>query len=322
MKDVKMARAGALTDEAKGILPGFVNAASEQQVSDPASQLGYSGCSLRVVRLGPRVCVEKHATGPNAARLQRQIDRQEEARRAARLPFVRIPELYSRSWNPDGSYSALMEYLSFSNCISFFATASRPQIDRTVAMLMAYVDANLATSPLQEVAISRFTDKLDGIEAALSGSGRLASYGRSLQAVRMRLRAPLVLPLGRAHGDLTLSNVLIAADANQIGLLDFLDGYLDSPLVDIAKLRQDTCFHWSLCLSEGPVDRPRLEPILAYMDRVMLSHYGRHDWIRHLDLIQAINLLRIVPYALEPGSAARSHRVHAFLTHALAVLGF
>lgn len=287
------------------------------------AQLGYSGCSLRVAKFGTQVCVEKRATGLNAARLQNQMQKQEHARRHNQLGFIRIPELYEQCWCDDGAYLVRMEYLSFSNCLGFFATASRPELDQTMALLVAYINANLADSPLQLLPTTHFTAKLDAIESALAAQGQLGRYRASLQRVRQRLQAPLLLPVGHAHGDLTLSNLMVAFDASQIALIDFLDGYLESPLLDIAKLRQDTRFHWSLCLSGASFERARLEPVLAYMDRFLLTHFRHHDWMHQLDLIEAINLLRIVPYvSAEAAASQRSQRVHNLLTHALATLGF
>ena len=300
---------------------------SAWQVPELAAQLGYSGCSLRLGKFGREVCVEKRAIGLHAVRLQRQMVKQqqaqEQAHRSGKLAFIHIPELYDQCWCGDGAYVVRMEYLSFSSCLRFFAIASRPRIDQTMAMLIAYINANLANSPLQLVAGSHFAAKLDAIESALATSGQLSAYSHTLKRVRQRLCAPLLLPVGQAHGDLTLSNMMIASDASQIGLFDFLDGYLESPLIDIAKLRQDTRFHWSLCLAEEAFERSRLEPILAYMDRFLLTHFKHHEWMCHLDLIEAINLLRIVPYVgREPGMASRSHRVHHLLTQALTTLGF
>lgn len=285
--------------------------------------LGFSGCDVRLGRWGEGLCVEKHAVAPYGARLERQVMRQARARWANNLPFVRIPAVYDTQWTGDGGFTARMEYLLFLDCLRSFATASRPQIDRMAQFLIGYVEANIAASPLREVPPARFCDKLDQIEAALARTGQESVYRASLRSVRARLPArALVLPVGRAHGDLTLSNVMVASDGSEIGLLDFLDGYLDSPLVDIAKLRQDTCFHWSLKIAERPVDRARIVPVLRYIDRVLLAHFGRYGWVRsHLDLIQAINLLRIAPYA-SARQGRRAARVRQLLLSALDGLSF
>jgi hypothetical protein len=126
----------------------------------------------------------------------------------------------------------------------------------------------------------------------------------------------LRLPVGPTHGDLTLSNVMVASDLSCIGLFDFLDSYLDSPLVDIAKVRQDTQFGWSSLMSEAPLDQVRFKQIMRHTDGIIVDHFAKHDWFsRGIDVIQAINLLRISPYAKSPAT-------HEFVIEALRELGF
>ena len=171
--------------------------------------LGYSGCEVRLGSWGRGLCVEKRAGGPYGARLDRQIIRQAQARRANTLPFVRIPEVYDTRWTLDGGFMARMEYLLFLDCLRAFATVSRPQIDHTVQLLITYIEANIAASPLQEVPRARFCDKLDQIEATLARTDQLTSFRGLIQSVRGHLPTrALVLPIGRAHGDLTLLSLV------------------------------------------------------------------------------------------------------------------
>lgn len=283
--------------------------------------LGFSGCDVRLGRWGEGLCVEKRAGAPYAARLERQIARQARARQTNALSFVRIPEIYGTQWTRGGGFAVRMEYLLFHDCLRAFETASRSQIDHMARLLISYVEANIAASPLRAVPPACFRDKLEQIEAALARIGQEAVYRDLIRSVRARLPTRQIkLPIGRAHGDLTLSNVMVASDGSEIGLLDFLDGYLESPIIDIAKLRQDTCFHWSLQIAEGPVDRARMVPVLRYMDSLLLAYFGRYEWVRrHLDLIQAINLLRIAPY-VGTSQGARSGRVREFLLRAIGSL--
>lgn len=104
------------------------------------------------------------------------------------------------------------------------------------------------------------------------------------------------LPLGICHGDFTFSNILFSED--KIYLLDFLDSFIESPIIDIVKLRQDTCYKWSIMLeSQMPQYKVnKLSQIFVYFDNaieVYCKGLGLQEWYIFL---QAINLLRIVPY--------------------------
>lgn len=49
--------------------------------------------------------------------------------------------------------------------------------------------------------------------------------------------------LGYCHGDLTFENIIISN--NNVYLIDFLDSYIDSPIIDISKLLQEFDLNWS-----------------------------------------------------------------------------
>ena len=105
------------------------------------------------------------------------------------------------------------------------------------------------------------------------------------------------LPVGTCHGDFTFSNILFGD--NKIYLLDFLDSFIESPLIDIVKIRQDTCFKWSVMLEkEMPSHKKnKLVQTFNFLDREIASfcsnNLGLSIWYNYL---QIFNLLRIIPY--------------------------
>ena len=106
------------------------------------------------------------------------------------------------------------------------------------------------------------------------------------------------------HGDLTLSNILFKTD--HLYLLDFLDCYVESPLQDIVKLRQDTCFGWSLELYQAEFNWAKTQIALRYLDRQIEAAFRRDGWqARHYELFQLVNLMRVLPYCTE----ARTERL-------------
>jgi hypothetical protein len=280
---------------------------------------GHSGCKIEVVMAEGRSWIEKSALTPDtAARLRRQTLKQRQARRSNQLATVRVPEVRSERSLPGGGYSVRMEYLDLLDCLEFYSTASLDDVEGVANRLIGYLDANLAGSSLKPVEATILLDKIDSIEEQLALASRLTSYRSLLESVRRRAAdlGGLSLPVGPTHGDLTLSNVMVASDLSCIGLFDFLDSYLESPLVDIAKVRQDTQFGWSSLMSEAPLDRVRFKQIMRHTDAIIVEHFERYEWFsRGIDLIQAVNLLRISPYA-------RSEATHDFVIDALQQLGF
>ena len=81
----------------------------------------------------------------------------------------------------------------------------------------------------------------------------------------------IILPIGICHGDLTLSNILCGQ--NQLIFIDWLDSFIDTPLIDIAKLRQDTRFYWSLLLYTQPYNKCRIISILEHLDQQIVKRF-------------------------------------------------
>ena len=71
-------------------------------------------------------------------------------------------------------------------------------------------------------------------------------YAGSMIVLQQKLSRAISIPIGFCHGDLTFSNIMFALDDNQVGLIDFLDSFIETPLIDLVKLRQDTHFHWTI----------------------------------------------------------------------------
>lgn len=109
----------------------------------------------------------------------------------------------------------------------------------------------------------------------------------------------MLIPVGLCHGDLTFSNILF--NGNNYYLIDFLDSFIESPLLDIVKLRQDTAWLWSQLMYVNPFDTIRLRIAFQKIDRELDSYFrGKYEWYgRYYKPLQLMNFLRILQYAHE-----------------------
>lgn len=107
------------------------------------------------------------------------------------------------------------------------------------------------------------------------------------------------MPVGMCHGDLTFSNILF--NGNNYYLIDFLDSFIEAPLADIVKLRQDTAWQWSPLMYTKPYDPIRLGLIFKKIDTALEEHFGHYEWYRAwYGPMQLMNFLRILQYGREP----------------------
>ena len=126
-------------------------------------------------------------------------------------------------------------------------------------------------TPMKQI-FPLFDAKKTAILSAISANKSSPSYSEeaflvaetalsfALQVAKSHM--DITVSVGFCHGDLTFSNLLVNAKSRRIALFDFLDSFVESPLQDLAKLRQDTAYFW-LCESDGPT-----------------SLVGLHEWNR------------------------------------------
>jgi hypothetical protein len=297
--------AGGFSNVRRGVTPGsFVR--------------GNSGCDVRIISGLDKVIVRKSSTNNKYnRRLKMQVDKQRHCRERNRIQSVRIPRILSET-EVGGFYVADMEYVYFHNSVDFFSSASRPALDSVFMAVANFVDEEIQSSKIVEVSMKLFRDKVDEIATAIHFGVGASMFDNSLSRIRcaMDRKNELIIPVGSCHGDLTFSNIMIASDASAIALIDFLDSFIESPLLDIAKLRQDTLFNWTLLMSDHVQDRIRFRQIMGYIDRKLNAKFAEESWYRHnIDLILAINMLRIAPYS-------QNDKVREFIVTAIESMRF
>lgn len=112
----------------------------------------------------------------------------------------------------------------------------------------------------------------------------------------------LDIPFGFCHGDLTLENMLVGRDGRLL-LIDFLDGPLQSPWLDLAKIHQDCVGLWFLRMpilsSQVPPDTTHIMMMLRLLTRQMktILNTAFSDAYGLLHALTVLQLMRALPYA-------------------------
>jgi len=85
---------------------------------------------------------------------------------------------------------------------------------------------------------------------------------------------------------------------NTYYLIDFLDSFINTPLMDIVKLRQDTKYNWSYLLINDKKDFNISKKMLFDLDKNIVNHYNKYKFFTEsYKLLQQMNFLRILQYA-------------------------
>jgi len=232
---------------------------------------GNSGCHIFTTG----ETLTKVAGHEQAERLYQQMEIQQ----SFYHPIIRTPRVIDKRWTNTG-FEFCMEYIKDAKTV-FNASVS------CLETLLGFVLDNLEKSRYHSIPAEVFVNKINSIDV-----GEFKWYADDLKR-RFFCAGSVYLPIGPMHGDLSLTNVLCRG--SDVWLIDFLDGFLSSPLFDVAKMRQDSCHGWIELFDDAPNRE--------YVDRRILDNFGHEPWLRELTLLA---LLRIIPYA-------KSERVLNFL---------
>lgn len=265
---------------------------------------GHSGCQIDIVPEEDGLYVYKSTADPKyLKRLALQAQKQQRASQT-KYQHIRIPEIVSLEQNPTETIIK-MQYVYSKNFIEFFEQAGFEQIDYLINALTYFIDDEISHSPVQKVPASKFHDKMDEIRmkcsknALFDGDEETVRLLDESERVFRALLEHIEIPMGICHGDLTFSNILF--NGNNYYLIDFLDNFIETPLQDICKLRQDTAFRWSQLMYTKRFDEVRLHIVCDKIDKAIDEHFSsKYDWYnQYYQIMQLMNILRIFPYAKE-----------------------
>ena len=230
---------------------------------------GHSGCQIDIVNDGSNLFIYKSTHDPKyIKRLYLQALKQQEACKRE-YQHIRIPEIFDID-KTDDHLIIKMEYVYSKNYIDYFEDAGFDNICYFVKALKIFVNAEIEDSPLQKVDTKVVKDKFEDVckkcdaNEHINQDTEIQELLNSCKDVFAALPSEIEIPMGKCHGDLTFSNILF--NGNNYYLIDFLDSFIESPLLDLVKIRQDSQYEWSRLMYEGEVDLVRLSIISQKID--------------------------------------------------------
>lgn len=264
---------------------------------------GHSGCQIDVINENDGVFVYKSTADPKyLKRLALQAAKQQKAG-TVEYQHIRVPRIYSLK-QTDKQTVVKMQYVYSKNFIEFFEQAGFEQVEYLVGALKYFIDYEIGKCQLQIVPASIFQAKFSDICKKVA-SNPLFVNDEDIHSILKKCHEifcnmqDVNIPVGICHGDLTFSNILF--NGNNYFLIDFLDSFIETPLQDIVKIRQDTAYRWSQLMYTKPYDALRLKIICDKIDSEIDGYFrDKYDWYRaNYHVLQLMNILRILPYAHE-----------------------
>ena len=262
---------------------------------------GHSGCQVDIVNENGQVFVYKSTQKQSYFnRLKLQGQKQMVASEVC-IPNITVPEIIDIETKED-SVVLKMPYIYSKSFVSYFEYAGFEQINHLIDALCSFLSYEIHKSPMQKVKASVLQTKFEDVKKntlnnpCLKGDKEIERIIK-LSSKYFEFAEDMELPIGKCHGDLTFSNILFSG--NDYYLIDFLDSFVESPLLDIVKIRQDSAYLWSELMYSGECDSTRLKIVADKIDTEIYNFASQFDWFRYYKIFQLMNFLRILQYAHE-----------------------
>ncbi len=263
------------------------------------NDVGVSGCTLTLV--GNTTLRKTSPSVEYNTRLQKQSQKQKDFK--TNISGISTPLILSETYGELFSFD--MEYIDGKLFNETFHRISKYELDVYTNSILEYIQEtkNKATDVYS-------TKQLQNIIVSKLESLRTYSQYQTFIDFVSEITVSTVLPeieQSICHGDLTFSNILFSNQ--KLYLLDFLDSYIESYVMDIVKLRQDLKYNWYLNLLPTETHYiTRIQQIFSYM----LNHVEQRFPIVNstlFDILDVVNFLRIEPYVTTKNQLSNLDRV-------------
>ena len=260
---------------------------------------GHSGCNIDILDIDDKLYVKKSTQDPNyLKRLYLQGNKQNTDE--ALNESIINPKIYELVQNDNEAY-ILMDYIYAKNFIDYFENASPEDINHFIETFIEYINKELLECEIKSVEKSVFIDKFNSVKKNCENN-KLTKNNDNVRYILNacekkfnNLSDRMDLPCNICHGDLTFSNILFTS--NKFYFIDYLDSFIETPIQDIVKLRQDTKYFWSTMMYTKKYDIVRLNMIFSYIDNKIDEYFSKNEYYeKHYETLQIMNILRILPY--------------------------
>ena len=268
---------------------------------------GHSGCSIDIIEAEGKLLVKKSSKDKKYLdRLYLQGQKQSNDK-SAEESGIKVPYIHDLKKTDNDAY-ILMDYIYAKNFVDYFETATPEDIDNFITKFINYIQDETSKCELQSVDRNKFCLKFESVYENCQKNTLLNSaYVRDVvnkvlnkaRTAFLMLPTHIDLPVGVCHGDLTFSNILFTS--NKMYFIDYLDSFIETPIQDIVKLRQDTYYFWSLQMYDKRYDPVRIKMIFNYIDKKIDAYFRANNeaYDKFYDSLQLMNILRILPYVKE-----------------------
>lgn len=262
---------------------------------------GHSNFEVKLEKLNDNVVISKSCLPKDFERLSKQITKQKDFFKKYSKKFqIKTPSIIE---NKDNKF--YMEYVYFSeNFIDFVVKGNIRKSNWFLKKIFTIIENYLQECEYVHLQKGILKEKIDSVKDNLLKNNYIEFDSSFIQENLKYLYDNLEriekvkIPLGICHGDLTFSNILIDSNDMNLYLIDFLDSFIESPLLDIVKIRQDTKFYWITNMYSDNFDKNSIILTLNYMDKKVEKYFFKYEFFnKTYEFFEKLNILRVLQYS-------------------------
>lgn len=246
------------------------------------NDLGLSGCKLK---LFPNNIIRKYSSNRDYNnRLIKQINKQNFFNKHI-FTNIDTPKVIKEYYEEIVFFD--MEYIIGCDYYEYFSKASLNDLEKILLFLDEYFHFLIENSQQYENEIIKYKikNKLLGFKDSNYNS-EIKLLLKYLDKINLDVRKSF------CHGDLTISNMLF--HTKKIYLIDFLDSYIDTFIIDLIKLKQDLYYYWILEINN--TKNTRIIQCFNFIWKYIEKKYNQYVNSDIFFVLEFINFLRIEPY--------------------------
>jgi hypothetical protein len=262
-----------------------------EMINKRINNASHSGAGIEVINNNGKIKVEKTFYGKdqrNDIAIKKQMDFKSIITSKYNIQSVGLDVI------SDNDYSVVrMPYIEGISGSQLAIHGNRKLANNIRESLNFYLMSILSESKEKEIDRSVILKKIDQVKSKLIPKDIMSEFNEGCHWIEENCPMILVIPIGKCHGDLTLSNIIITQD-NYMYLFDFLDTFIESPLQDVSKIIQDMKYGWSFRYERvGIMLKGQLFCESAFPDYIAML---MRVYPRELKVFNIMTILRIAPY--------------------------
>lgn len=248
---------------------------------------GHSGCKVLLFEEDEKSYVRKISSDLDYnLRLQKQCFKQENYSNSS----IKVPEILKKGYTDDGLFFFDMAYIHGISLSEYIQTIDVCKIEGLVDIIIKNI-INISSTSNKSDCNEIFIGKIEDLEKKTTKFQNEENVVYALKLLKQHNWNSF--SISNCHGDLTLENIIVKAD--ELYLIDFLDSFYDSWILDLGKLMQDVECMWSY--RYNPSKANTIIRLRVFRD-LLINKISRSNPKLLIDVYYALllHLIRIYPY--------------------------